>query len=127
MLFRSLGIIDLASARGEVDDAERGFLRERFGTIGLFKHVEVDEGLKLFEKDVQNIRSDAERGTHTALAKIRAISGEPRLGRIVMGISHGMTDLHGELLNSEKVQIEQIAGILDLPSEIEDLAGVIRH
>jgi small-conductance mechanosensitive channel/tellurite resistance protein/CRP-like cAMP-binding protein len=117
----------LASARGEVDDAERDFLRENFGTIGLFKHVEVDEGLKLFEKDVQNIRSDAERGTHTALAKIRAISGEPRLGRIVMGISHGMTDLHGELLDSEKVQIEQIAGILDLPSEIEDLAGVIRH
>ena len=117
----------LASARGDVDDAERDFLRERFGTIGLFKHVEVDEGLKLFEKDVQNIHSDAERGTHTALAKIHAISGEPRLARIVMGISHGMTDLHGELLDSEKVQIEKIAGILDLPSEIEDLAGVIRH
>ena len=117
----------LASARGDVDDAERDFLRERFGTIGLFKHVEVDEGLKLFEKDVQNIHSDAERGTHTALAKIHAISGEPRLARIVMGISHGMTDLHDELLDSEKVQIEKIAGILDLPSEIEDLAGVIRH
>jgi small-conductance mechanosensitive channel/CRP-like cAMP-binding protein len=117
----------IASARGEVDDAERDFLRERFGTIGLFKHVEADEGLKLFEHDVQNIRSDEERGTHTALAKIRAISEEPRLARIVMGISHGMTDLHGELLDSEKSQIEQIAGILKLPSEIEDLAGVIRH
>jgi tellurite resistance protein len=117
----------IASARGEVDDAERDFLRERFGTIGLFQHVEADEGLKLFEHDVQNIRSDEERGTHTALAKIRAISEEPRLARIVMGISHGMTDLHGELLDSEKSQIEQIAGILKLPSEIEDLAGVIRH
>ena len=117
----------LASARGEVDDAERDFLRERFGTIGLFKHVEVDEGLKLFEKDVQNIRSDEARGTHTALAKIRAISGEPRLARIVMGISHGMTDLHGELLDSEKAQIEKIADMLNLPSEIEGLAGVIRH
>jgi tellurite resistance protein TerB len=117
----------LASARGEVDDAERDFLREKFGTIGLFKHVEVDEGLRLFEQDVQNIRGDEERGTHTALAKIRAISEEPRLARIVMGISHGMTDLHGELLDSEKVQIEKIAGTLDLPSEIEDLAGVIRH
>ena len=117
----------LASARGEVDDAERDFLRERFGTIGLFKHVEVDEGLKLFEHDVQNIRSDEERGTHTALAKIRAISGEPRLARIVMGISHGMTDLHGELLDSEKEQIKEIADILKLPSEIEDLAGEIRH
>jgi small-conductance mechanosensitive channel/CRP-like cAMP-binding protein len=117
----------LASARGEVDDAERDFLREKFGTIGLFKHVEVDEGLKLFEKDVQNIRSDEERGTHTALAKIRAISEEPRLARIVMGISHGMTDLHGELLDSEKSQIEQIAGILKLPSDIEGLAGVIKN
>ena len=117
----------VASARGEVDDAERDFLREKFGTIGLFKHVEVDEGLKLFEEDVQNIRSDKERGTHTALAKIRAISEEPRLSRIVMGISHGMTNLHGDLLVSEKAQIEQIADILNLPSEIEDLAGIIRN
>ncbi len=117
----------LASARGEVDDAERDFLREKFGTIGLFKHVEVDEGLRLFEQDVQNIRNDEERGTHTALAKIRAISKEPRLAHIVMGISHGMTSLHGELLDSEKSQIEQIACILKLPSEIEDLAGVIKN
>ena len=117
----------LASARGEVDDAERDFLRQKFGTIGLFKHVEVDEGLKLFEKDVQKIRSDEERGTHTALAKIRAISGEPRFARIVMGISHGMTSLHGELLDSEKEQIEAIAGILKLPSEIGDLAGTIKN
>jgi small-conductance mechanosensitive channel/tellurite resistance protein len=117
----------VASARGEVDDAERDFLREKFGTIGLFKHVEVDEGLKLLEKDVHNIRSDEERGTHTALAKIRAISGEPRLAHIVLGVSHGMTGLHGELLDSEKQQIEKIAEILKLPPEIEDLAGVIRH
>jgi small-conductance mechanosensitive channel/CRP-like cAMP-binding protein len=116
----------IASARGEVDDAERGFLREKFGTIGLFKHVEVDEGLKLFELDVQNIRGDEGRGTHTAMAKIRAISGEPRLAHIVMGISHGMTGLHGELLDSEKEQIETIAGILKLPTEIEDLASVIK-
>jgi len=117
----------LASARGEVDDAERCFLRERFGTIGLFKHIEVDEGLRLFEQNVQNIRNDEERGTHTALAKIRAISKEPRLTHIVMGISHGMTDLHGELLVSEKQRLEQIADILDLSSEIEDLVGVIRR
>jgi tellurite resistance protein len=117
----------LASARGEVDEAERDFLREKFASIGLFKHVEVDEGLKLFEQDVQNIHSDVERGTHTAMAKIRAISGEPRFVHIVMGISHGMTSLHGELLNSEKTQLEQIAGILKLPSEIEDLAGVIKQ
>ena len=117
----------VASARGEVDDAERDFLRQKFGTIGLFKYVEVDDGLKLFEKDVQKIRGDEERGTHTALAKIRAISGEPRFARIVMGISHGMTSLHGELLDSEKEQIEAIAGILKLPSEIGDLAGTIKN
>jgi hypothetical protein len=58
------------------------------------------------------------------MAKIRAISEESRLAHIVMGISHGMTSLHGELLNSEKTQI---AGILKLPSEIEDLAGVIKQ
>jgi small-conductance mechanosensitive channel/CRP-like cAMP-binding protein len=116
----------LASARGEVDDAERDFLREKFGTIGLFKHVEIDDALDLFEKDVQNIRGDEERGTHTALAKIRAISKEPRLSGIVMGICHGMTSLHGELLDSEKTQIEKIAGILSLPAEIENLAGIIR-
>ena len=117
----------VASARGEVDNAERDFLREKFGTIGLFRHVEVDEGLRLFEQDVQNIHSDEERGTHTAQAKIRAISGEPRLARIVMGISHGMTGLHGELLDSEKEQVEAIAGILKLPSEIEELAGAIKN
>jgi len=117
----------VASARGEVDDAERDFLREKFAAIGLFKHVEVDEGLKLFEQDVQKISGDEERGTHTALAKIRAISEEPRLARIVMGISHGMTGLHGELLDSEKQQIEAIAGILKLPSEIEDLAGAVKN
>jgi CRP-like cAMP-binding protein len=45
----------VASSRGDVDDVERDFLREKFGTIGLFRHVEVDEGLKLFEQDVRNI------------------------------------------------------------------------
>ena len=73
-----------------------------------------------------DLRSDEERGIHTALAKIRAISKEPRLAHIVMGISHGMTGLHGELLDSEKQRIEQIADILGLPSEIEELAGIIR-
>jgi hypothetical protein len=82
----------------------------KFGTIGLFKHVEVDEGLRLFEQDVQNILSDEERGTHTALAKIRAISEESRLAHIVMGISHGMTSLHGELLNSEKSSLSRLPG-----------------
>jgi small-conductance mechanosensitive channel/tellurite resistance protein len=101
----------VASSRGDVDDVERDFLREKFGTIGLFRHVEVDEGLKLFEQDVRNIRDNGERGSHTALAKIRAISEEPRLARVVMGISHGMTGLHGDLLDSEKSQIEAIAGI----------------
>ena len=38
-----------------------------------------------------------------------------------------MTGLHGELLDSEKEQIEAIAGILKLSPEVEDLAGVIRH
>jgi len=117
----------VASARGEVDDAERDFLRERFSAIGLFKHVEIDEGLKLFEQDVQNIRGDEKRGTHTALAKIRAISEEPRFARIVMGISHGMTGLHGELRDSEEKQIEQIADILKLPSDFEGLAGAIKN
>ena len=117
----------VASSRGDVDDVERDFLREKFGTIGLFRHVEVDEGLKLFEQDVRNIRDNGERGSHTALAKIRAISEEPRLARVVMGISHGMTGLHGDLLDSEKSQIEAIAGILKLPPDIEDLAGSIKN
>jgi len=38
-----------------------------------------------------------------------------------------MTSLHGELLDSEKEQIDTIAGILQLPSEIEDLAGTIKN
>ncbi|MFT7673769.1 MAG: small-conductance mechanosensitive channel/CRP-like cAMP-binding protein [Gammaproteobacteria bacterium] len=117
----------IAYARGQVDDADRNFLRERFGTIGLFKHVEIDEGLKLFEHDVQNIRNNEELGTHTAQAKIRAISKEPRLARIVMGTSHGMTSLHSEQLESERSQIEQIAAILNLPAEIEGLVGAIKN
>jgi len=116
----------IASARGEVDAAESDFLREKFETIGLFKHVEVGESLKLFEQDVQKLLADEKQGTHTALAKIRAISNEPRLAHIVMGITHGMTDLHGDLLESERVQIEKIAEVLNLPPEIEGLAGSIR-
>ena len=115
----------VASARGDVDDAERDFLRDKFGAIGLFKHVEVDESLKLFEEDVQNIRIDEQGGTHTALAKVRAISEEPRLAHIVMGIAHGMTDVHGELLESERRQLEKIAETLGVPVEIEGLAGKI--
>jgi hypothetical protein len=38
-----------------------------------------------------------------------------------------MTGLHGELLDSEKEQVEAIAGILKLPSEIEELAGAIKN
>jgi tellurite resistance protein len=116
----------VASARGEVDEAERDFLRHKFGEIGLFEHVEVDESLKLFELDVENIRADEQRGTHTALAKVRAISEESRLAHIVMGIAHGMTDVHGDLLDSEKLQLEKIAETLNLPADIEGLAGHIK-
>lgn len=115
----------IASARGEVDDAERDFLRDKFGAIGLFKHVEVDESLKLFEQDVQNISRDEQGGTHTALAKVRAISEEPRLAHIVMGIAHGMTDVHGELLEAEKIQLEKIAETLGVPAEIEGLVDKV--
>ncbi len=111
----------VASARGEVDDAERAFLRDKFGAIGLFKHIEVDESLELFELDVENIRADEQNGMRTAMAKVRAISEEPRLAHIVMGIAHGMTDVHNELLDSEKVQLEKIAETLGVPAEIEDL------
>jgi small-conductance mechanosensitive channel/CRP-like cAMP-binding protein len=115
----------VASARGEIDDAERDFLRDKFGAIGLFKHVEVDESLKLFEQDVENIRLNEQSGTHTALAKVRAISEEPRLAHIVMGIAHGMTDTHDDLLDSEKIQLEKIADTLGVPAEIEDLADKV--
>jgi len=115
----------IASARGEADNAERDFLRDKFGAIGLFEHVEVGESLKLFEQDIQNISRDEQSGTHTALAKVRAISEEPRLTHIVMGIAHGMTDVHGELLESEKIQLEKIAETLGLPAEVENLVSNI--
>ncbi len=117
----------IASARGEIDDVESEFLRENFASIDLFKHVEVDESLKLFERDLQNIGRDEKRGTHAAIAKIRAISNEPELAHIVMGIAHGMTDLHGELLDLEQERILQIAEVLHLSSEIEDLADRIKR
>ena len=63
---------------------------------------------------------------HTALAKVRAISGESRLAHIVMGIAHGMTDVHGDLLDSEKLQLKKIAETLNLTAEIEGLAGHIK-
>jgi small-conductance mechanosensitive channel/CRP-like cAMP-binding protein/tellurite resistance protein len=116
----------IATARGEVDDTERDFLRDKFSAIGLFEHVEIDESLKLFELDIENIRADEQRGTHTALAKVRAISGESRLAHIVMGIAHGMTDVHGDLLDSEKLQLKKIAETLNLTAEIEGLAGHIK-
>ncbi len=115
----------IASARGEVDEAERAFLRDKFGAIGLFEHVEIGESLKLFEQDIQNISQNEQSGTHTALAKIRAISEEPRLAHIVMGIAHGMMDVHGELLKSEKIQLEKIAETLGVPAEVESLASKI--
>lgn len=116
----------IVSARGEVDSIERDFLRKKFGEIGLFKHVEVEDGLKLFESDVQNIQNHHEQGTHTALAKLKAISSEPRLASIVMGIAHCMTSLHGDLLDAEKAQLEQVAKTLKMPIEIEHLVDVIK-
>jgi hypothetical protein len=43
-----------------------------------------------------------------------------------MGITHGMTDVHGDLLGSEILQLEKIAETLNLPADIEGLAGHIK-
>jgi small-conductance mechanosensitive channel/tellurite resistance protein/CRP-like cAMP-binding protein len=110
----------MACSRGDVDEAEIEFFKERLGGLGLFKHVTVDQGLSLFEQEVSVLRTDGENGRHKALNILKAISSEKKLAGIVMGFAYGMASLHEDHLASEENQLLEIAETLNMPAEIDE-------
>jgi small-conductance mechanosensitive channel/CRP-like cAMP-binding protein len=109
----------IASARGDTDEADKKYLANQFEHVELFKHVELDEAIKLFARDVQNIQTNQQEGIHTALSRLRAISKEPVLASAVMGVAHGVADLHSDHSVAVEEQLLDIAQALDLQAEIE--------
>ena len=111
----------ITSARGGIEDVDKRFLTDKFEHIDLFKHVELEEAMKLFMRDVGNIQSDPQAGTKTALSRIGALASEPQLAYVVMGVAHGIADLHSDHSVEVEAQLLKIAKTLNLPAEIEDL------
>lgn len=117
----------IASSRGKIDDVEKDFLRRNLGSIELFRHVEIDQSLALFEEYASKLSSAGSDGRHELMLKLEAISSEPRLCQLVMGIAHGMTSAHEEVLPAEQAQLETIAAVLRMPADIEKLVAEVKQ
>ena len=117
----------MASSRGKIDEVEKDFLRRNLGSIELFRHVEIDQSLALFEDYASQLSSDGSAGRHELMLKLEAISSEPRLCQLVMGIAHGMTSAHEEVLPAEQTQLEEIAAALRMPADIEKLVVEVKQ
>ena len=115
----------IASARGAIEEVDKRFLTDKLEHIELFKHVELEEALKLFMRDVNNIQTDSQAGTKAALSRIGALASEPQLAYVVMGVAHGIADLHSDHSADVEAQLLKIAETLNLPAEIEVLAEQI--
>jgi small-conductance mechanosensitive channel/CRP-like cAMP-binding protein len=113
----------IACSRGNIDEIEKEYLRKNLGSVELFRHVESDFALSLFEQFAEQI---AEGRKEAILRKLKAISDEPRLTRLVMSIAHGMTSLHSHVLPEEESALQEIASTMKTTTNIEELVAQAR-
>jgi tellurite resistance protein len=113
----------IACSRGNIDEIEKEYLRKNLGSVELFRHVESDFALSLFEQFAEQI---AEGRKEAILRKLKAISDEPRLTRLVMSIAHGMTSLHSHVLPEEESALQEIASTMKTTTNIEELIAQAR-
>ena len=110
------GAAMVCSARGEIDDAERSYLRHALAEADLLRHVDIDHGVTLFEGFAKGL--GAEGGRERALAaveKCRTLKGG---GQIVMAICHGVSGVHAAPTAEEQRTLAEIAARLGVSADL---------
>jgi small-conductance mechanosensitive channel/CRP-like cAMP-binding protein len=108
----------IANSRGNIDEVEKEYLRKNLGTIELFRHVESAVAISHFEQFAEQLKVGKKEAV---LNKLRAISDEPKLSLLVIGIAHGMTSLHNEVLPEEDAALEEVASAMKSTASLEEL------
>lgn len=117
----------ITASRGEVDNVEEDYLRKTLGSVELFRHIEIDECLALYESNVGKILADKDVGTNEMMQELTKISGEHKLCQITMGIAYGMAAANSIILPDEQVQLEKVAKALGMPTRIDQLVTLVQQ
>ena len=93
----------------------------------MFRHIEIDECLALYESNVGKILADKDVGTNEMMQELTKISGEHKLCQITMGIAYGMAAANSIILPDEQVQLEKVAKALGMPTRIDQLVTLVQQ
>jgi hypothetical protein len=110
------GAAMVCSARGDIDDAERSYLRQALAEADLLRHVDIDHGVTLFEGFAKGL--DSEGGHERALSaveKCRTLKGGDQ---IVMAICHGVSGVHTAPTAEEQRALAAIAARLGVSTDL---------
>lgn len=110
------GAAMVCAARGEIDDAERSYLRQALAEADLLRHVDIDHGVTLFDGLAKGL--DSEGGRERALSaveKCRTLKGGEQ---IVMAICHGVSGVHAAPTAQEQRALAAIAARLGVSADL---------
>jgi small-conductance mechanosensitive channel/tellurite resistance protein len=110
------GAAMVCSARGEINDAERSYLRHALAEADLLRHVDVDHGVTLFEGFAKGL--DSEGGHERALAAVEKCQTLKGGEQIVMAICHGVSGVHAALTAEEQRALSAIAARLGVSADL---------
>ena len=113
----------ISTARGEIDDIERNYVVKTLDALELLHHTDRDTGMTAFNAFGAALTDDPETGSEKALSAIRHIADNDKIAHVVMGITHGVTGLHGGITDGERAAVEKIAAVLGMPSEAGELVS----
>ncbi len=110
------GAAMVCSARGEIDDAERSYLRHALAEADLLRHVDIDHGVTQFEGFGKGL--DSEGGHERALAAVEKCQTLKGGAQIVMAICHGVSGVHAAPTVEEQQALAAIAARLGVSADL---------
>ena len=111
----------VAYADGKVDDAERDLVRQSLHTLDMIKHMNEHNGMDFFDAMVANLKTNADRGSRTAMASIKAMKSRPNVALVIVGICHTVAGADGVIDAKEQAVIERIAGVLGVAHQADQI------
>jgi CRP-like cAMP-binding protein len=110
------GAAMVCSARGEIDDAERSYLRHALAEADLLRHVDIGHGVTLFEGFGKGLGSEG--GHERALAAVEKCQTLKGGVQIVMAICHGVSGVHAAPTVEEQQALAAIAARLGVSADL---------
>ena len=110
------GAAMVCSSRGEIDDAERSYLRHALAEADLLRHVDIDHGVTLFEGFAKGLGSEG--GHERALMAVEKCQTLMGGERIVMAICHGVSGVHTAPTAEEQRALAAIAARLGVSADL---------